>query len=404
MAARSVAGSAGYRMIETFEADNFRCFELLKLDNLKRINIITGANASGKSALLEALLCGARGNAEALLNTNALRNLHASNIASLGLLPAPFPGLGAIPPQNFRALWDHLFYSMGKNGDKKIADRIDLRYSDTGKKKYSVEVAFMDSGQQSLPLEPSVIARGPTGVAAAAVIPLRVSRSVAYADGGSQRTSSIISLNAQGQIQGTSPLLPLGPSAFIFSSVIDYAEIDNVTWFSALREKGQHIEVVKFIREQFPFIDDLEVLAPFGTSGLFASLKAGGVRRLQLVSSGINKIITILLACANSRDGIILVDEIENGIYYEKYTFMWYILHKFAQQFDCQIFATSHSAECLGKLPEVIGDEVNDFSLIQTERDNGKCVVRHVSGTAMKAALKGGNEVRGGNGKWASPQ
>jgi AAA domain, putative AbiEii toxin, Type IV TA system len=386
---------AGYLMIETFEAENFRCFESLRLVGLKRMNVITGANSSGKSALLEALLCATRANAEAFLTTNTLRNLHASNVASLGLFPGTVPGLAGIPPQTFRALWEHLFYAAAKNGASRVADKIDLRYSDSDAKKYSIEIAFMDTAQQSLLPEPSVIARGASGAPATTLTPLRVTRSVSAAGQPVQRSQSLISLNAQGQLMGTSPLPVLGPSLFIFSSVIDYAEVDNVTWFSLLRERGEHIEFIAFIREQFPFIENIEVLAPYGAGGLFASLKSGGVRRLQLISSGINKIITILLACANAPNGIIVVDEIENGIFYEKYEFMWSILYRYAQKFNCQLFVTSHSAECLQQLPPVIGDNAGDFSLIQTERQNGKCIARHVSGRAMKAALKGENEVRG---------
>jgi AAA domain, putative AbiEii toxin, Type IV TA system len=222
-----------------------------------------------------------------------------------------------------------------------------------------------------------------------------ISRSVIIPDGESQTSSTQITLNPQGQIQGSPALSNLGPSLFIFSSVIDYAEADNVTWFSQLREKGMHEEIVKFIRDQFPFIADIEVLAPFGSIGLFASLKSGGVRPLQLISSGINKIITILLACANAANGVILVDEIENGIFYEKYEFMWSVLYKFAQKFSCQLFVTSHSLECLQKLAPVIGNNVDDFSLIRTERQNGECVAYHISGAAMAAALSGENEIRG---------
>ena len=113
---------------------------------------------------------------------------------------------------------------------------------------------------------------------------------------------------------------------------------------------------------------------------------------------------SLLLACANCRNGIVLIDEIENGIFYDKYELTWYILNKFSKQYNCQLFVTSHSLECLQKIVPVVDDEVDDFSLIHTERDNGKCSVRHISGTAMKAALIGGNEIRGGNGKWASDQ
>lgn len=364
-------------MIESFKLQNFRCFSALELTNLKRVNVITGANSSGKSALLEALLCAARGTPDALLVTNALRSV------------------GIIGPHNFRALWDHLFYAAKGYGIQRTADKIEFNYIDTDQNKYSVEIKFAELGPIPQPQpQPSVIGRS-AGLSTEAPTPLLISRSVTSADGDPENTSTNITLNSQGQIQGSSIVSNLGPAVFLFSSVMDYAEVDNVVWFSQLRQKGMHKELVRFIRDQFPFIADIEVLAPFGSSGLFASLKSGGVRRLQLISSGINKIITILLACANATNGVILVDEIENGIFYEKYEFMWSVLYKFAQRFSCQLFVTSHSLECLQNLAPVIGDNVDDFSLIRTERQNGKCIAYQISGAAMAAALSGKNEIRG---------
>src|SRR5260370_11850935 len=42
-------------MMETLTIDNFRCFKHVTLKDLKRINIIVGRNASGKTALLESI-------------------------------------------------------------------------------------------------------------------------------------------------------------------------------------------------------------------------------------------------------------------------------------------------------------------------------------------------------------
>jgi AAA15 family ATPase/GTPase len=147
--------------------------------------------------------------------------------------------------------------------------------------------------------------------------------------------------------------------------------------FSQLREKGGTQELIAFLRTTFPFIENIEVLVPAGTPALSAALSSGGVRQLQLLSSGIHKIISILLACASVTKGVILIDELENGIFYDKYELTWNILNKFSKQYNCQLFVTSHSVECLRALVPTIGDDVASFSLIRTERENGKCIVRH---------------------------
>jgi AAA15 family ATPase/GTPase len=42
-------------MIEDIEIHNFRCFDLLKVSGCKRVNLISGKNNVGKTALLEAI-------------------------------------------------------------------------------------------------------------------------------------------------------------------------------------------------------------------------------------------------------------------------------------------------------------------------------------------------------------
>lgn len=189
----------------------------------------------------------------------------------------------------------------------------------------------------------------------------------------------------------------LGPSIALFPANVNLSENDAVSWWSQLREHKQTDDIVEFFRKSFPFIESLEVLQPPGTpAALFANLTSGTVRRLTVLSAGITKIVSMLLACTRLRRGVVLIDEIENGIFYDKYAITWHILNKFSKGHDCQLFITSHSAECLQKLVQVIGDDVDDFSLLRSERENGKCVVRHISGASMKAALKRGGEIRGG--------
>ena len=42
-------------MIQLFRATNFRCLESVELEFGPRFNLISGANASGKTSLLEAI-------------------------------------------------------------------------------------------------------------------------------------------------------------------------------------------------------------------------------------------------------------------------------------------------------------------------------------------------------------
>src|SRR5947207_1390600 len=80
-------------MYSTLTIRNFRCFEELKIEGLKQINLITGINDVGKTSCLEALFLLIGGfNPGLPLRVNALR------------------GLNTIVP-NSQEQWGWLFYN-----------------------------------------------------------------------------------------------------------------------------------------------------------------------------------------------------------------------------------------------------------------------------------------------------
>src|SRR5437016_13920764 len=48
-------GPFGYLMAESVTIKNFRCFDDMKLSDCRRINVVVGANGSGKTALMEGI-------------------------------------------------------------------------------------------------------------------------------------------------------------------------------------------------------------------------------------------------------------------------------------------------------------------------------------------------------------
>jgi hypothetical protein len=257
---------------------------------------------------------------------------------------------------------------------------------------YDLGISYQGVGSENPEPVPIPIVRGP--VMQGGGTPILLSREKKFPMGVNETSHLPVTIAATGQLQHP-PASPFGPTAYIFGANMDYVETDNITWFSQLKERDEAHKLTSWIQREFPFVTGLEVLAPQGITGLYAVMADGTRRRLTSVSSGIYKIISILAAAMHVRKGIILIDEIENGIFYEKYPAVWRVLYDFAKDTENQIFVSSHSAECLSALPDLIGKNTRDFCLLRTERDNGNCIVRHISGTAMSAALRGGNEVRG---------
>ena len=57
----------------------------------------------------------------------------------------------------------------------------------------------------------------------------------------------------------------------------------------------------------------------------------------------------LLLACAlvRCRKGVLLIDEIDDGLHYSLLPKLWRFLVEGARELDVQVFATTHSKDCL---------------------------------------------------------
>ncbi len=107
-----------------------------------------------------------------------------------------------------------------------------------------------------------------------------------------------------------------------------------------------------------------------------------------------NKLANIMVAIAQQPDGIVLIDEIENGLYHSKLSEVWKALLEFARHFNCQIFATTHSSECLKAVASLAEESPEDFMLMRTVQEDGKTVIRTYDGRTFADAITDNVDVR----------
>ena len=69
--------------------------------------------------------------------------------------------------------------------------------------------------------------------------------------------------------------------------------------------------------------------------------------RLSSMGDGINRILTIILAMLNCRDGVLLLDEFETGLHYSVQDELWKMIFMLSEELNIQVFATSHSTDCV---------------------------------------------------------
>lgn len=310
-------------MINKLHIENFRAIKHLELDGFKRINVFSGKNNSGKTSILEALLI-------------LLKMDKTGKVLSL------IHGLRGYQIPKSEHL-DTLFY-----GQNKLSD-LNLTFTD-----YCTRYAPNTFKKASL-----------------------------YSKSGSFRMEHIvITSELEGDWESkTEEAKEIDELVFNFDLMSNY---DKAAEFFAsilindqLLMKGTAERVRKLILEkkQADLIKVLQQIDP-QIVDIYAdenevSLDIGLERFISanVAGDGLKKLISIISAIYINKGGVVLIDEIENGLHYSAQQKLWEAIIIAAQTFDVQIFATTHSYESLQALNVVLHQENNkDKDLVSFTR------------------------------------
>jgi|APTNR8051073442_1049403.scaffolds.fasta_scaffold00322_2 AAA15 family ATPase/GTPase len=95
---------------------------------------------------------------------------------------------------------------------------------------------------------------------------------------------------------------------------------------------------------------------------------------LKNFGEGTNRLLMIALALVSAKDNILLIDEIDLGLHYSVHEQLWELIFQFAKEWNIQVFATTHSQDCLSAFSYVANrDEYKEMGLslrLQREKDN----------------------------------
>lgn len=350
-------------MIQDLKISNFKCFKDVHLRDLGRFNVIVGRNGGGKTAFLEALFLLAGAGPELALRIRRMRGL--GDTVSISMERG-----------SFEALWRDLFFDFDE------ASRIELRSVGTDENTRSLVVSYGPPEGVTLPFGQRPVDD-------------HVRRSTIdfeYRIANGKVVKCQPALTNQGLSFG--PVVETIP-AILLSPVSREGPEHNGQRFSSLSKKGEHRAVVSVLRKQFPFIEDLGVEYHGGAAMVHAKLRSMAEKvPLPLVSDGINKMLSILLAVHHFSRGVVLIDEMENGLYFDLMGRVSAAILDAARESNTQLFVTTHSLEYLRALLPVVREHPDDFRLLRTTKDNGASAVDCFDGQHFAAALEEGLEIR----------
>ncbi len=89
---------------------------------------------------------------------------------------------------------------------------------------------------------------------------------------------------------------------------------------------------------------------------------------LRSLGEGVNRLLGIALALVNAKGGILLIDEIESGLHYSVQPDMWRLVFETAAKLNVQVFATTHSWDCIEAFQEAAEAYPEEGVLISLRR------------------------------------
>jgi len=355
----------GYQMIHSIDIRNFRCFDRLLVEKCSRINVIVGDSGSGKTAFLEALFMTLAGNIEVSIRLKAQRGLEGGFNATAALIE--------------EAIWRDYFHQLD------WSQTISVELKGTGPESRSLWISRGPS-QVFIPLTPS----GNGKVEPTRTAPL----TFAWRDSDGKTFSYSPKMTSAGlQLDASLEILP---DFYLIPANQMVSATENANRFSTLSKTGRLKQFSEIFTKEYDWIEDISLETSAGQPVIHVLAK-GMTQKipLNIVSGGMSRVASILLILAASSKSVVLVDEMENGIYYSHHVSFWKSILNFCRQYDGQLFVTTHSEEWLEALIEASESKVDDISLWRIERTgNATSVIKQFSGEAFKLGIRSGGEVR----------
>ena len=154
-------------------------------------------------------------------------------------------------------------------------------------------------------------------------------------------------------------------------------------------------EVLRVLKVLEPRLRGIRTVAVADGPLLHGDIGIDRLVALPLMGEGIVRLVNLALNISNTPDGVGLVDEIENGLHHSVLLDIWRALADAARLFDTQVFATTHSFDCVVAAHEAFSsDEGDDFRLLRLDRINGDIRAASYDRDALEAAIQAGLEVR----------
>lgn len=360
-------------MFRSVRIAGYRQFVKYEMHDLARVNLLVGGNNSGKTSLLEALhLLGTRGDPRALWD-NCIRRGEVFRDQRAA----------ESPPE---ADVSHLFRGHDLRPDSVITVTPDQDESEglaitvqenAPHQRDKTDEAFPQEHRLSL-----TIRGGNNG----RIVSLSPRRGLEF------KQAEMFS-----QLARLPEMRSIRPAQFIPTEGVSTADL--VRLWDEVQLAGDERLVVTMLKAIEPMIEDIRSLSSASVAGPregFVVRCSNESRRLPLGSlgDGVWRMLTLSVVLARCQGGMMLVDEIDSGLHHTVMADMWRLVFDAAEHLDIQVFATTHSDDCVYSLASICRDDESARGVTIQRTEAGRTRSVAYSEAEIEAAAEHRIEVR----------
>ncbi len=350
-------------MFKNLRIRNFRGFGDLEIPRLGQVNLVTGKNNTGKTSLLEAffMLCGA-GNPEMALRINAIRGIDS---------------VQGTPTTALQTFWKPIFtyFDMRRT--------VEIEGDDTSCGPLRLSIALDQPDTIELPFD--IPGRTlTTEFSKESELKVSFKKGTEKTVGGRMRITS-------GGIQIDQPVSN-PPFEVVFLSSRTGNLQEDAQRLGQLRQRKEGGFVVDALRIVEPRLKSVEVNSASGVPMIWGDIGLPELAPLSMMGEGMTRIARLILAISHAPSGVVLVDEVENGLHHSALGKVWKAIGEAARQFNTQVVASTHSLECMQEAHQSLDAE--DLLIHRLENKDGTIRCKTLGPDQIRATVEHNFEIR----------
>ncbi len=368
-------------MITSMHVENFKCFERLDLPDVSRVTLIGGRNNIGKTCLLEAIF---------MFYDNADPSMFIRHLAWRGIAASSADPDTLVAPAFRDFNVDHQIKITISDGIYHGTMVVKFNPSHTQK---TISIDLADSSNTNLQVR--------TDQEASISYALDIHYQI---DGQPERKTSLVvrqsptSLNIQFDPHPISSF----PEGMMHGAVYLGLQVkvpsgENVGRFGQLDVEKRIDQIIAFLKVLEPNLEGLSAVTLLHQQPIvYADIGLNRKIPVAYMGDGMNRLLSIILAIATTKNGVVLIDEIDAGIHHSIMAKVWEGICRAARQFNCQIIATTHSYECVQAAYDGVAqaEMAREFRYIRLDRVDTAIEGKTYTHEILGAALEHGWEVR----------